>query len=161
MEDIFLLLGGNLGDRKKYLQEAVGLISEQIGKVELCSSYYETEAWGKSDQPHFLNQVVRLKSSASSMKLLESIWSIEISLGRTREEKWGARTIDIDILFYGSQVINLPDLIIPHKLLHERRFALMPLCEIAPDLVHPVLKKTVKQLLLELTDDLSVMKLEN
>lgn len=161
MEDIFLLLGSNLGDRKKKLQEAIRLITKQIGPVELYSSYYETEAWGKSDQPHFLNQAIGLKSSASSMKLLEAILSIEISLGRIREEKWGARTIDIDILFYGSQVINLPDLVIPHKLLHERRFALMPLCEIAPDLVHPVLKKTVKQLLLELTDDLSVMKLEN
>ncbi|MBC7915484.1 MAG: 2-amino-4-hydroxy-6-hydroxymethyldihydropteridine diphosphokinase, partial [Pyrinomonadaceae bacterium] len=95
------------------------------------------------------------------LKLLETIWSIENYLDRRREEQWGSRTIDIDILFYGSEIIDLPDLIIPHKLLQQRRFVLKPLCEIAPNLVHPVLKKTIKQLLLDLTDDLSVKKMKN
>jgi len=161
MNNIFLLLGSNLGDKEKYIQQALDLINQQIGLVELCSSMYETAAWGKTDQPTFLNQAIRLKSSMTAMKLLEAIWSIEDNLNRTRDERWGARTIDIDILFYGSEIINLPDLVIPHKLLHERRFVLMPLNEIAPDLNHPVLHKTINQLLQELTDELSVKKLRN
>jgi 2-amino-4-hydroxy-6-hydroxymethyldihydropteridine diphosphokinase len=156
MDNIFLLLGSNLGDRESYIGQALDLINQQIGFVELCSSLYETAAWGKADQPKFLNQAIRLNSSMTPMKLLEAIWSIEDNLNRTREERWGARTIDIDILFYGSEIINLPELIIPHKLLHERRFVLMPLDEIASDLNHPVLQKTIHQLLLDLIDDLSV-----
>lgn len=156
MNNIFLLLGSNLGEREKYIQQALNLINQQIGSIDRYSSLYETAAWGKADQPSFLNQAIRLTSSMTAMKLLEAIWSIEDKLSRTREERWGARTIDIDILFYGSEIINLPDLVIPHKLLHKRRFVLMPLNEIAPDLNHPVLHKTINQLFLELTDDLSV-----
>lgn len=158
MNNIFLLLGSNLDDREKYIRQALDLINQQIGCVELRSSLYETAAWGKADQPNFLNQAICLRSGMTPMKLLEAIWSIEDKLNRTRNERWGARTIDIDILFYGSEIINLPDLIIPHKLLHERRFVLMPLNEIAADLNHPVFHKTIKQLLLELIDDLSVTK---
>jgi len=158
MDNIFLLLGSNLGDRENYIRQARDLINQQIGFVELCSSLYETAAWGKTNQPNFLNQVIRLRSGMTALKLLESIWSIEDDLNRTREERWGARTIDIDILFYGSEIINLPELIIPHKLLHERRFVLMPLDEIASDMNHPVLQKTIHQLLLDLIDDLSVKK---
>jgi 2-amino-4-hydroxy-6-hydroxymethyldihydropteridine diphosphokinase len=158
MDNIFLLLGSNLGDRENYIRQARDLINQQIGFVELCSSLYETAAWGKTNQPNFLNQVIRLRSGMTALKLLESIWSIEDDLNRTREERWGARTIDIDILFYGSEIINLPELIIPHKLLHERRFVMMPLDEIASDMNHPVLQKTIHQLLLDLIDDLSVKK---
>ncbi len=158
MDNIFLLLGSNLGDRENYIRQARDLINQQIGFVELCSSLYETAAWGKTNQPSFLNQVIRLRSGMTAVKLLESIWSIEGDLNRTREERWGARTIDIDILFYGSEIINLPELIVPHKLLHERRFVLMPLDEIASDMNHPVLQKTIHQLLLDLIDDLSVKK---
>lgn len=158
MDNIFLLLGSNLGDRENYIRQARDLINQQIGFVELCSSLYETAAWGKTNQPNFLNQVIRLRSGMTALKLLKSIWSIEDDLNRTREERWGARTIDIDILFYGSEIINLPELIIPHKLLQERRFVLMPLDEIASDMNHPVLQKTIHQLLLDLIDDLSVKK---
>lgn len=158
MDKIFLLLGSNLGDRENYIRQARDLINQQIGFVELCSSLYETAAWGKTNQPNFLNQVIRLRSGMTALKLLKSIWSIEDDLNRTREERWGARTIDIDILFYGSEIINLPELIIPHKLLQERRFVLMPLDEIASDMNHPVLQKTIHQLLLDLIDDLSVKK---
>lgn len=161
MNDIFLLLGSNMGERENYLQQAAVLLSQQVGPVEMRSSLFETAAWGKADQPDFINQVVCLKSDMSAMKLLEVIGSIENDLNRARNEKWGARTIDIDILFYGSEIINLPDLIIPHKLLHQRRFVLMPLNEIAPNLNHPVFQKSINQLLLELTDNLSVKKLEN
>jgi 2-amino-4-hydroxy-6-hydroxymethyldihydropteridine diphosphokinase len=160
MQEIYLLLGSNLGNSLDYLKNAAQLIDEQIGSIIKPSSYYQTAAWGKSNQPDFINQAISLKSSTPAVKLLNAIWSIEDNLDRKREERWGARTIDIDIIFYGSQIINLPELIIPHKLLHERRFVLMPLNEIAPQFIHPVIGKTINQLLLELTDDLSVRKLE-
>lgn len=159
MRDIFLLLGSNLGNRNKCLLDAVSLISSNIGKVKKCSSVYETAAWGKLNQPHFLNMAIYLQSDLSPAELLKQVLRIEELLDRKRVEHWGERTIDIDILFYGSDVINEPNLVIPHKLLQERRFVLTPLSEIAPDLIHPVLKKNINQLLTELTDDLSVIKL--
>ena len=159
MQDIFLLLGSNLGERVEYLQKSVDMLNKGAGKVVNKSSYYETSAWGNTDQPNFVNQAINLHTSVAPMKLLEVIWSIENKLGRRRVEKWGARTIDIDILFYGCEVIKTPELTVPHKLIQERRFVLMPLFEIAPDLRHPVLNKTIKELLFELTDDLSVKKL--
>jgi 2-amino-4-hydroxy-6-hydroxymethyldihydropteridine diphosphokinase len=161
MEDIILLLGGNLGDREGYLGRARHLLREHVGEITKKSSCYVSQAWGKTDQPDFINQVVCLKTSMTPVKLLECIWSIEEKLEREREERWGARTIDIDILFYGSETIDLPELVVPHKLLHKRRFALMPLIEIAPDLIHPIFKKTINQLMDELKDNLSVVKIEN
>ncbi|HEY0054118.1 MAG TPA: 2-amino-4-hydroxy-6-hydroxymethyldihydropteridine diphosphokinase [Pedobacter sp.] len=160
MHEIYLLLGSNLGNSLDYLKNAAQLIERHIGNINKSSSYYQTAAWGKSNQPDFINQAISLKSSMPAMKLLNAIWSIEDNLDRKRGERWGARTIDIDIIFYGSEIINLPELIIPHKLLHERRFVLMPLNEIAPQFTHPLVGKTINQLLLELTDDLSVKKLE-
>lgn len=161
MKEIFLLLGSNLGDPKEYLNQAVNMIRKQIASPVKLSSIYKTAAWGKSDQPDFYNQVVHLESGMEASNLLSCIHKIENELGRLRNEHWGSRTIDIDILFFGQEILNTQDLVIPHKLLHKRKFALIPLSEIAADLFHPVLKKTVKQLLLELDDNLSVEKLKN
>ena len=159
MEDVYLLLGSNLGDSKKYLSDAVLMIEDQIGPVLNSSSLYQTESWGKTGQPDFINQVVSLRTNLNPRQLLEKILIIETQLGRRRVEKWGSRIIDIDILFYGQQMVEEEDLMIPHPFLHLRRFTLIPLCEINPELYHPVLKENVGDLLDKLDDNLSVKKL--
>jgi len=159
MIDVFLLLGSNLGDRKAYLQKAIDLIETELGAVLKKSSVYETGAWGKTDQPNYLNQVVQIHTQLSARQLLEKVLQIESNMGRVREERWGARIIDIDILFYGQDIINEPGLIVPHPELHNRRFTLEPLNEIGPDLQHPILKKSIFQLKSELKDNLIVKKL--
>jgi 2-amino-4-hydroxy-6-hydroxymethyldihydropteridine diphosphokinase len=159
MFKVFLLLGTNLGDRFSYLQQAIGLISQEITAPNKLSSVYETQAWGKTDQPDYLNQVVMLQTALSPQAVLQTILQIEQTLGRRREEKWGARTIDIDILFFGNMIINEPDLIIPHPELQNRRFTLEPLVELAPELVHPVLNINMLQLKNNLQDCLNVKKL--
>lgn len=148
-----------MGDSKQYVADAIHMIGEKIGKVEKQSSLYQTASWGKSDQPDFINQAIELRTELNPESLLKSILEIEKLLGRQRSEKWGSRTIDIDILLYEDQIIDDPDLKIPHPFLPERRFALMPLHEIAPDFIHSASGKTIEQLLLELTDELFVKKL--
>lgn len=155
----YLLLGGNLGDRRKYIALAIAEIEAKIGNITKRSSLYETASWGKHDQPDFFNQVIEVKTSLKPQKLLSGILSIEAELGRKRIEKWGSRIIDIDILLYEGQVINEPELIVPHPYLAFRRFCLMPLCEIAPEFIHPLLKKNIQELLIELSDDLFVKRL--
>ncbi|NEU08110.1 2-amino-4-hydroxy-6-hydroxymethyldihydropteridine diphosphokinase [Flavihumibacter sp. R14] len=159
MEEAYLLLGSNLGDSKKYISDAVHCIKEQIGKLTGLSSLYQTASWGKTDQPDFINQVVRVETNLNPEKLLHGILVIETKLGRERSEKWGSRKIDIDLLFYGDQVIKSENLVVPHPFLHQRRFTLMPLVELNPGLVHPVFKKTVEELNCELDDNLAVTKL--
>jgi 2-amino-4-hydroxy-6-hydroxymethyldihydropteridine diphosphokinase len=144
---IFLLLGTNLGNRQENLARAREHLTNTAGEVLKESSIYLTKAWGNTAQPDFLNQVVEIKTLLAPQKLLETILIIEQQMGRVREEKWGARPIDIDILFYNDMVIESPQLNIPHPALHKRRFTLVPLAEIAPLLVHPVLKKSVEELL--------------
>ena len=160
MFNTYILLGSNLGDSKKYISNAIVEIEREIGVVQAKSVLYQTEAWGKRDQPEFINQVIEVKTKLSPALLLKYILEIEKKLGRERLQKWGARTIDIDILFFDNQIINELDLIIPHPFLHVRRFTLMPLSEIAPKLIHPILLRSVSQLLEELDDDLSVNKID-
>ncbi len=159
MNKTYLLIGGNLGTRFLNLQTARNLIAQKIGAVENCSAIYETAAWGVEEQPDFLNQVLEVETVLSPMQLLEVIHEIEAVLERERKLKWRARTMDIDILFYGNQIIKTSNLVVPHPYLHLRRFTLVPLCEIEPNLVHPILQKSVKQLLLECEDELEVSKL--
>ena len=159
MEKAYLLLGSNLGDSKKYISDAVGFIRTEIGIVKKTSSLYQTASWGKTDQPDFINQVIEVETILNPEQLLKNILVIEKKLGRERLEKWGSRTIDIDLLFYGDQIIQGLNLTVPHPFLHERKFTLMPLVELDPDLVHPVFKITVKQLFDSLDDHLSVFKI--
>jgi len=159
MQCIYLSLGSNLGNREELLHKAVLLIGERLGKVDEQSSYYLTQAWGKTDQPDFINQVVTLYSDKQAPVILAQVLEIERLLGRMRIEKWGERTMDIDILFYGDQIINEPNLIIPHPLLHKRRFIIEPMLEIASDFIHPVLGKTIKTIEMELSDNLFVQRI--
>ncbi|GHA54714.1 2-amino-4-hydroxy-6-hydroxymethyldihydropteridine diphosphokinase [Pontibacter akesuensis] len=156
MPKLYLLLGGNLGERTSYLQQARESIAAQVGGIQHCSKIYETAAWGKTDQPSFLNQVLEVKTTLAPEQVLQHINNIEQELGRVRLEHWGSRVIDIDILFYDSLVLQTQRLTIPHPQLHKRRFTLLPLAEIAPELVHPVLETSIKQLLQECSDTLEV-----
>ena len=159
MIGVYLLLGSNLGDRISYLRQASSLIGETVAKVIQASSVYETQSWGKADEPDYLNQVLYLKTELHPGLLLEKLLGIETIMGRKREVKWGSRIIDIDILFYGDQKINEPNLVVPHPELHNRMFTLAPLNEIAPDLVHPVFQKKISDLKSELKSDLTVKML--
>ena len=159
MIDVFLLLGSNLGGRQLFLQKAIDHIETDIAIVIKRSSIYETQSWGKTDAPNYLNQVIQLKTDLTPQAMLQKVLRIESILGRKREEKWGSRIIDIDILFYGSDIIAEPGLNIPHQHLHNRMFTLAPLSEIAPDFIHPILNKNVFELKNELKDNLIVKKL--
>ena len=159
MMNVYLLLGGNLGDRQAYLKDAISHIETEVAPVVKASAIYETQSWGKTDSPDYLNQVILIQTELSAQTLLQKLLNIEWVIGRTREEKWGPRIIDIDILFYGDEVIDETDLQVPHPHLHTRRFTLEPLAELAPTLIHPVLLKNILQLKNELTDSLIVKKL--
>lgn len=158
MNKAYLLIGGNMGNREQNLGRAVKLL-KMAGRVKNLSGLYETAAWGKTDQPSFLNQAVLLATALKARQLLEAVLHIEEQMGRKREEKYGPRIIDIDILFYDSAIISESGLIIPHPEIQNRRFALEPMNEIAPRLLHPLLKKTVAELLKECPDKLEVHKL--
>ena len=159
MNTAFLLTGGNLGDRKETLAQAKDLIAEQCGGVVATSSLYETAAWGNADQPAFLNQALQLETTLTARQLMRRLLKLEKLMGRVRKEKYGPRIIDIDILLFNNEVHNYPLLKLPHPEMQNRRFALLPLAEIAPTIVHPVLKKTTKQLLKECKDELEVKKM--
>jgi 2-amino-4-hydroxy-6-hydroxymethyldihydropteridine diphosphokinase len=157
----YLLLGSNMGQSKSLLSIAADHIQQKAGLILLKSAIYESEAWGKEDQDPFLNQVLLIESSLSASHLLHSLLQIELQMGRTRSIKWGARIIDIDILFYDEQQIQLDALTIPHPAIADRRFTLVPLHEIAPDFIHPVHHKSIKTLLLECQDPLMVKLLDD
>jgi 2-amino-4-hydroxy-6-hydroxymethyldihydropteridine diphosphokinase len=160
MHNVYLLLGSNLGDREKFLQKAIHELTARVGEVSRTSSVYETQSWGKTDAPHYLNQVVLVQTALSPHEVLNTIQSIEQAAGRERLEQWGSRTLDIDILYYDELIIQEPPyLVIPHPRLHERLFTLIPLVEIAPDYQHPVLAQTNLELKTQVTDELQVKKM--
>ena len=158
MNKAYLLIGGNVGNRQQNLQQAVTAINNSCGRVLQQSAVYETAAWGKTDQQAFLNQALLIHTDFTPHQLLEHALEAEALLGRVRKEKYGPRLIDIDILFFNNDIIRETALIIPHPEVQNRRFALAPLVEIAPKLLHPVLHKTISQLLDECPDMLEVTK---
>ena len=160
IKGIYLLLGSNLGDRREKLSEACELISKFAGEIICYSEIYETEAWGKTSQPAFLNQVIEINSELSPRQLLNTLQQTEDKLGRIRREKWGERIIDIDILYYSDLIFNDENLRIPHPEIASRKFTLVPLNEIAKDFINPDLKKSNAQLLEECNDELIVSTLK-
>lgn len=158
MNEVYLLTGGNMGNRIDFLSKALHSIEESCGTVSALSSVYETAAWGNEDQDPFLNQVLQIKTALDPGSLLKTILSIEEKLGRKRKIKYGPRMIDIDILFFNDAIIEENGLIIPHPHIPDRRFVLRPMAEIAPLKIHPGLEKTIIQLLAACTDPLAVNK---
>lgn len=153
---IFLGIGCNLGDRERNLEQAKKLLALNILKT---SSLYETEPVGYLDQPWFLNAAIQVGEGLTARELLTRCQSVEQQMGRKRDIPKGPRTMDIDILFYGELILNEPDLTLPHPAIAERRFVLNPMAEIAPDFIHPVLKKTIQQMLLECPDHSGIRRI--
>jgi len=154
----YLLLGGNLGDRAAYLQQAQLALAVSAGPIVAASAYYETAAWGVEDQPAFLNQALAVRTALPPIALLAACQAAEQQAGRERRQRWGARTLDVDILLYGQEIIASPTLMVPHPALPARRFALVPLADIAPQLLHPQLHQTVAELLASCPDPLEVVR---
>lgn len=161
MNLVYLLIGGNLGDRIKNLAEARYNIEKEIGRIIKSSSIYETASWGITDQPDFLNRVLLVKTKCSADETMQLILSIENKMGRLRTQKNASRVIDIDILFFNDDIIDKPGLTIPHPEIQNRKFALIPMNEIAADHIHPVFKQSVKNLLSTSADRLEVNVLDN
>jgi 2-amino-4-hydroxy-6-hydroxymethyldihydropteridine diphosphokinase len=156
MNKAYLLTGSNLGERAMNLARAWESIRLQCGRPVKTSALFETAPWGNNRQPAFLNQAVVLETTLTARQLLRRILKIEQALGRVREEKYGPRLIDIDILLYGDEIHQYDFLKLPHPEMQNRRFALQPLASIAPDVIHPVFKKTISELLAECNDPLPV-----
>ncbi len=152
MNKLYFLLGSNLGEPLVQIKKAKEYLSGRVGKLIAQSSLYHTAAWGKTDQPDFINQALYIKTNLPAKKALEEALYIEKLMGRERSEKYAPRLIDIDILFYDAEIIHSEALRVPHPAIQLRKFALVPLNEIAPTLLHPVLKKTITQLLSECPD---------
>lgn len=153
---VYILSGSNLGERAANLARALEKIEKEAGSLLAQSQLYETAAWGLQEQPAFLNQVLEISTELEPEALLDCLLAIEKQLGRVRKQQWGERLIDLDILYYGDQVVDSPRLKVPHPYIPERRFTLVPLCELVPLLVHPVLGKNQLQLLKECPDKLEV-----
>ncbi len=158
MNDAYLLTGGNMGDRLSFLTRARKGIEKNCGRIIESSSIYETAAWGKEDQEAFLNQVIHIETRLEPLELLAAVLKVEEELGRKREARYGPRFIDIDIIFYNEEVIDLPGLKVPHPQMQNRRFVLVPLAELAADKIHPIYHKSIQDLLKICPDPLSVNK---
>jgi 2-amino-4-hydroxy-6-hydroxymethyldihydropteridine diphosphokinase len=158
MNITYLLLGSNMGNSKASLSKAVVQIEKQIGRVIRQSGLYSTAAWGNTKQPDFLNQIIIVETKLSALQTMQTILNIEKKMGRIRTVKNAPRVIDIDILFFNKEIIALEHLSIPHPQIQNRRFVLVPLNQLSPNLKHPVLNKTVHQLLINCPDTLNVKK---
>lgn len=158
MNKIYLLLGSNIGNSKASLAKATQHIEKQIGHVARQSGLYSTAAWGNIKQPDFLNQVVVVETKLHPLQTMQTILDIEKNMGRVRTVKNAPRIIDIDILFFNKEIINKPELIVPHPQIQNRRFVLVPLNQLSPNLKHPVLKETIHELLMHCPDTLNVKK---
>lgn len=152
----YLLLGSNRGNRELMLSKAKDCIENRIGVIITWSSIYESEAWGEKSSNPYLNQAIEISTSLSPESLLKEILKIELDMGREKRAKWEDRIIDIDILFFGNQVIQTPNLVVPHPWIQDRNFTLVPLMEIAPDHIHPVFNKRIEELYFESKDNLEV-----
>lgn len=155
---IYILLGTNLGNKLSNLSNAIEKLRSFSLFINRTSSIYKTAAWGNTNQDSFLNQVLEIETNIDPQELLKICLSIEKVMGRIRNEKWEARIIDIDILFYNDLTLTNKALIIPHEFMHKRRFTLKPMAELKPNLMHPVLKKTIRELLDNCEDNLRVEK---
>ncbi len=158
MNKVYLLIGGNMGDRMANLTTALQLLEQEAGAIKNLSSIYETAAWGYTNQPHFLNQALLLETALNANDLMECLLRIERNMGRERNVPLGPRTIDLDIIYFNSDMINTSLVSVPHPRLSERKFVLLPLVEIAPNYIHPVFNKTNTLLLKECGDSLAVYK---
>ena len=158
MNSAYLLLGSNMGNSREQLSTAIHQIEINTGKLIRASHLYSTAAWGNTNQPDFLNQVIIIETKLAAHETLNSILAIEKKMGRVRTVKNAPRIIDIDILFFNKEIIDQPDLIVPHPEIQNRRFVLIPLNELASQLIHPALNKTVHQLLMACPDKLNVKK---
>lgn len=153
---VFISLGGNLGNTLEIFKNSSLEIEKKIGRITAFSKIYQTAAWGKTDQPDFLNQVISVETELIPEKILSELLAIELFFGRRRDVIWGPRTLDLDILFVGNQVISSEYLDIPHPQIAHRRFVLIPMAEIAPHFMHPVLQQSMMELLEQTTDLQSV-----
>lgn len=156
MNQAFILLGTNLGDKRANLQQAILSISANLISIVSYSDIYETAAWGNTNQDNFYNQVIEVKTELSANDLLQKLLKIETEMGRVRNQKWEARIIDLDILYFNHEIIDTENLKVPHPYLHVRRFTLAPLVQIAPEFLHPVFNKTNTELLENCSDNSEV-----
>ena len=158
MEKVVLHLGSNMGDKAHNLERAISYIQQTMGTITKASSVFVTEAWGVADQPDFLNQVVVIDTMLSPEILIQTVQKIETIIGKEKEYHWGPRYIDIDVLFYGSHIIDKKHLKVPHPEIQFRNFVLIPLNEVEPNFIHPVLNKNIDYLTKKCKDTLSVAK---